>query len=83
MACACKVTEHISNIQKQYGIKKPVVKTNIRAEIKMFFYNLLMLSICFPLSPIILIYLIVRKLVSNKPISISKFINALKNVGNK
>ncbi len=83
MACACKVSEHINKIQKQYGVKQPTVKTNIKENIQIFFRKVLVLAICLPFIPIITIGLIIRKLITNKPISISGFINIIRNVRNK
>lgn len=83
MACACKVSEHINKIQKQYGVKQPTVKTNIKENIQIFFRKVLVSAICLPFIPIIAIGLIIRKLITNKPISISGFINIIRNVRNK
>lgn len=83
MACACKVTEHINKIQKQYGVKQPTIKTNIKETIVVFFHKVLIWLICLPFIPIIAIGLIIRKLITNKPISISGFINFIRNVRNK
>ena len=83
MACACKVTEHINKIQKQYGVKQPTVKTNMRETMMFFFRKVLIWVICLPIIPIITICLIIRKIITNKPISISGFINIIRNVRSK
>lgn len=80
MACACKVNTQINKIQEKYGVSKPTVKTNIKGQISIFFKNLLLLLMCLPLCPLILLYIIVRKCFTNKPISISRFIKLKKNV---
>ena len=83
MACACKVTEHINKMQKQYGVKQPTIKTNMKGLVTIFFRKVLIWLICLPFIPIFTIGLIIRKLITNKPISISGFINIVRNVRNK
>ena len=83
MACACKVDEHIRKIRQQYGPKQTVVKTSIRESIVVFFRKLLTWIVCLPFIPIIALCLAIRKLITNKPISISGFVNIIRNVRNK
>jgi hypothetical protein len=82
MACACKVNKHIDDIQKHYGTTKGVVKTNIRESINVFIKKCLLALIILPFFPIFFIFLIIRKCITNKPISISGFIKLKKNVRN-
>ena len=83
MACACKVAKNIQDIQKHYGIKNNNVKTNIRSRIKIFFKKILIGVICILFSPIFLTYLVIRKIITNKPLSITRLIKKNKNVRNK
>lgn len=83
MACACKVTEHINKIQRQYGTKQPMVKTNMKESITLFFRKVLLMLLCLPFIPIIVICLVIRRMITNKPFSINGFINITRNVRNK
>lgn len=74
MACACKVNKHIDNIRNQYGAKSPTVKTNINNKIKIFFKKMIIGIICLPFIPIFFIFLLIRKIITNKPISINRFV---------
>ena len=82
MACACKVIKHIDKIQEVYGSNDKTVKTNIKGTIEVFFKQLFIWIITLPFMPLILILLVVRKIFTNKPISISRFIKRRKNVRN-
>jgi len=74
MGCACKVGKQIDKIHKQYGTIPPTVKTNIKEKILIFFKKILISIILIPLYPVIFLYLIIRGFITNKPISISRFI---------
>jgi hypothetical protein len=80
MACACKVNEQLKKIQKQYGVSKPMIKTNMKENLKIFFYKILVFILCLPFVPLITLFLVFRKIITNKPISISRFINIIRNV---
>lgn len=82
MACACKVTKHINDIHKHYGENKDTIKTDIRGYIEIFLKKCLIVLICLPLFPLFLIFLTIRKIITNKPISISGFLKLKKNVRN-
>lgn len=79
MACACKVNTHINNINKKYGSTQ-TVKTDIKGKIRVGMYKLFIGLICLPIFPLMLIYLIFRKFITNKPISITRFIKQKRNV---
>lgn len=70
MACACKVTQQLTYLQKKYGTNQPGnKKTDIRIRIKVFFVNLMNGIISLLLAPLMIIsILILRK----KPINITK-----------
>ena len=70
MGCACKVDKQINKIHNQYGVATPMIKTNIKDGITIWFKKIFLL----PLYPIIFIYLVMRGFITNKPISISRFI---------
>ena len=73
MACACKVNTHINNINKKYGATK-TIKTDIKSKVYIWLKKIFISLICLPMFPLILIFLVVRKFITNKPISISKLI---------
>lgn len=70
MACACKVTQQLTYLQKKYGTNQPGnKKTDVRTRIKVFFVNLMNGIISLLLAPLMIIsILILRK----KPINITK-----------
>jgi uncharacterized membrane protein len=70
MACACKVTQQLTYLQKKYGTNQPGnKKTDVRIRIKVFFVNLMNGIISLLLAPLMIIsILILRK----KPINITK-----------
>ena len=80
MGCACKVNEKINKIYTQYGTIKPAAKTNIRGKINLFLGKILTLICIIFLFPIFFPYLILRKIFTNKPISIIRLIKRDKNV---
>jgi hypothetical protein len=83
MACACKVNKQIEKINKLYGNKKEQPKTNIKNSFSIILYNILIYLLYIPLIPILSVYIILRKLFTNKPISLDGFIKRNKNVRNK
>lgn len=80
MACACKVNNHIDKIYKQYGTHKPLVKTNIKEKIIKGVGNVFIWILSIPIMPLIFLYFLIRKLITNKPISINGFVKQVKNV---
>lgn len=80
MACACKVGRHIDKINKQYGIENSVIKTDIRGNMITFLKKIFVVIICLPFFPLALIFLAIRKIITDKPISITRFIKIHKNV---
>ena len=70
MACACKVTQQLTYLQKKYGTNQPRnKKTDIRIRIKVFFVNLMNGIISLLLAPLMIISILVLR---KKPISITK-----------
>lgn len=56
MACACKVSQNITYLQKKYGVKEKVSKkTNIKLKVKVFFKKIIIGFICILFFPIFLI----------------------------
>lgn len=77
--CACKVNRQISEIEKRYGTKvMSAKKTHIADDIKLFFKKMGLYIICLPFVPIIVLYILIRKCFTEKPISIDKFIRKQK-----
>ena len=74
MGCACKVDKQINKIHNQYGGATPMIKTNIKDGITTWFKKIFLNIILLPLYPIIFLYLVIRGFITNKPISISRFI---------
>jgi hypothetical protein len=82
MACACKVAKNINDIQKYYGVKNNSVKTDIKGKIKLFLKKIVVGGVCLFFSPFFLIFLIIRKIITNKPLSITRLIKKKNNVRN-
>lgn len=74
MGCACKVDKQINKIHNQYGAVTPMIKTNIKDGMTIWFKKIFLNIILLPLYPIIFLYLVIRGFITNKPISISRFI---------
>lgn len=73
MGCACKVNRHISKIEERYGTKVlPNKKTHIVNDIKLFFKKTGIFLVCLPFIPIMVLYVLLRKCFTNKPMSIDK-----------
>lgn len=73
MACACKVNRQISLIEKHYGTNAlPSKKTHIADDIKLFFKKGIIFLICIPFIPIMVLYTIIRKCFTKKPIELDK-----------
>lgn len=65
MACACKVNQQLSYLQKHYGNKGPrssEPSTHIAEDIKFFFKKAGVVMVLIPVFPIVGIYLLGRKL---------------------
>lgn len=82
MACACKVAQHVQEIHSKYG-SKPMVKTNIKEKINIFFKKMFIFLLCLPILPFIFLFLLIRKIVTNKPLSLKRFIKLNKHVRSK
>lgn len=77
MACACKVNQQITYLQKKYGTQMPKsgkVKYREPLTLKDLLNKFLLLLIGLILTPLIFIYLLFRPLWTNKPISIKKIL---------
>ena len=70
MACACKVNQQLSYLQKKYGTESPgSKKTDIRTQVKLWFYKALISIITFTLMPFLLLITFINR---KGPINISK-----------
>lgn len=79
MACACKVNRQISLIEKKYGTNVlPSKKTDIANKVKLILKKGLVLMVCLPFLPIMVIYVLMRKCFTNKPITLDKLIKMKK-----
>ena len=75
MACACKVTQHISKVEERYGTKVlPTKKTDISGMVKLVLKNILLMLLMLPFIPIIILYVLIRNCFTKKAISIDKFL---------
>jgi hypothetical protein len=76
MGCACKVSRHINKIEEKYGTNiRPIKKTNISDYIKNGLKKCLIMVILLPIIPLMFIYVLLRNMVTKKPISIDKIFN--------
>ena len=74
MACNCKVGQQIDFLHKKYGDNLPTnKKTNIRGSVMAHLENLAISLSMIPLTPFMLVYLIVKTLIG-KPIHIDKLV---------
>ena len=79
MACACKVTQHVSKIEERYGTKVlPSKKTDISGKVKLAVKKTLFGLIILPFIPIIFLYLLIRNCFSKKAISLDKILKIKK-----
>ena len=69
MACACKVNQQLSYIQKKYGVNGPKGKIRTPFNIKLMLMNLLNIVVATLLSPIMLLLILFGR---KKVINISK-----------
>lgn len=83
MGCACKVNKQIDKINKIYGKNKEQPKTNIRGLFSLTLQQILIFLLYIPLIPILSVFILIRKFITNKPISIDGLIKLKKNVRNK
>ena len=83
MGCACKVNKQIEKINQIYGNKKEQPKTNIREMVSSLMYKSFIYLLYVPLIPILSVYILIRKVFTNKPISLDGLIKRRKNVRNK
>lgn len=69
MACACKVNQQLSYIQKKYGVNGKETKGPVPVDVKMVLMNLLSITIAALLSPFMFILILFR---GKKVINVSK-----------
>ena len=73
MACACKLNQRLSEIQKTYGVNnKQTVKTDIIGKFRIFVKKVLLFTLCIPFIPAIALFVAFRGIFVKKPISIRK-----------
>lgn len=73
MGCSCKVAQHISQIEKHYGTPSaPIKRSTIRDEAKLFARRTLLILIALPFFPLMLVFLLVRRIFTKKAINIHK-----------
>lgn len=87
MACACKVNQQIARLQKEYGDRnrrssEPV--THISDDIRTAFKKLLTWLVVLPLIPLMVIYIIVRRVRSEKKeIHVDDFLRIIRRKGKR
>lgn len=69
MACACKVNQQLSYLQRKYGVDGPKKKNRKPFNFKIMLFNIINLIVCILLSPIILLTILFNK---KKVINIGK-----------
>lgn len=69
MACACKVNQQLSYIQKKYGINGKETKGPVPIDVKMVLMNLLSVTVAALLSPFMFILILFG---GKKVINVSK-----------
>ena len=69
MACACKVNQQLSYIQKKYGVGGPKQKTGGAFNVKMILTNMFNITIAVLLIPVMLVSILVG---GRKVINVSK-----------
>ena len=70
MACACKVTQQLTYLQKKYGTNPPTnKKINIKVDMKVFLVNTMNLIISLLLAPFMLLSILFMR---KKPINVPK-----------
>lgn len=74
MACACKVNQQLSYLEKKYGVKVPENKeTHIKENIKLGIKNVLLLLLVSPILLIMLPFTLIKSIFSKgKSIDINK-----------
>lgn len=73
MACACKVKQQLTYLEKTYGTKNVQSKdTRIADMIKMGFRKTVNVLICIPLLPVIGLFIVGRKIFTDSPMVIDK-----------
>lgn len=73
MACACKVNQQLSYMQKMYGnrqLNSSEPKTHIVQDIKVFFHKLGLMLLLIPLMPLMFIFLVGRSIFRKTPLKI-------------
>jgi hypothetical protein len=72
MGCSCKVGQHISQIEKRYGVSAQPQRTQIREYSKMLMKNGLLFLLALPFLPLMIVFVLLRRVFTKKPISIYK-----------
>jgi hypothetical protein len=71
MGCACKVSRHISNVEKKYGTKlQNPPKTHITERIISVFRSGIIALILIPFFPIMFLYVAVRSFFKKTPLNL-------------
>lgn len=83
MGCACKVNKQINEINRIYGKHKEQPKSDIRGLFSLTLQQIFIFILYIPLIPILSVFILIRKFITNKPISIDGLIKLKKNVRNK
>lgn len=74
MSCACKVKRHINKIEEKYGSNiRPGKKTEIVPLIKNFSKKVLFSVMLLPITPIIVLYILIKNCFGKKTFYVDKF----------
>lgn len=74
MSCACKVKKHINKIEEKYGSNiRPGKKTEIVSLIKNFSKKALFSVMLLPITPIIVLYILIKNCFGKKTFYVDKF----------
>lgn len=75
MACACKVNQQLSYMQKMYGnrqLNSSEPKTHMAEDIKAALHKVGMMILLIPLMPIMFVFLVSWKIVKKSPLKIDQ-----------
>lgn len=76
MGCACKVEKQLSYLQERYGEKMPESKkTDIKGIVKKAILKVPFAIMTIAISPFLLLFILLRKILTSKPIKIDKLFN--------
>ena len=74
MSCACKVKRHINKIEEKYGSNiRPGKKTEIVPLMKNFSKKALFSVMLLPVTPIIILYILIKNCFGKKIFYVDKF----------